>query len=73
MNQGIYALAEVAVSSVTASAISDAVSMDNLTTALITLAISVVTVVGGELVKFMVKWIRSKEEDLDEQDKEDEQ
>ena len=54
------AVVEVAVSTSATTAVATAINAEPLLTALIGLGISIVTVVGGELVKFLVAWLRQK-------------
>lgn len=65
---------EVAVSASATTAVATAVNAEPLLTALIGLGISIVTVVGGELVKFLVAWLKKKRHDIEVTDpiKEDE-
>lgn len=63
-------LIEVGVSTIATTMVATNVNADTLLTALIGLGVSVVTVVGGELVKFLVAFIKSKTKKY--QDKEEE-
>lgn len=64
-------LIEVGVATTTSFAICSSVSTDNLLTALITFGVSLITVVGGELIKFLVAFFKKKTKDLEknEEDK----
>lgn len=62
---------ELGVASTTSYAICSQVSTDNLLTALITFGVSLITLVGGELIKFLVAYFKKKTKKLEE-DKEEE-
>lgn len=66
----VLPVAEVAVASTASLAVATGVSAEPLLTALISLGISLVTVVGGELVKFLYNLIHKKNKEL-EDDKKD--
>lgn len=51
---------ELGVATTTSYAICSSVSADNLVTALITFGVSLVTLVGGELIKFLVAFLKNK-------------
>lgn len=53
----------------TATATSEVANLDYLWTALITLAIALVTNVGTEVVKFLVAFLKKKTEDIENKDK----
>lgn len=61
-------LLEVGVATTTSFVICSSVSTDNLLTALITFGVSLVTVVGGELIKYLTALLKKKTKDLDKQD-----
>lgn len=70
-------LGELAIASCSSLAICTSVDASPLLTALITFGVSVVTMVGGELIKFLVAFLKKKREDLEkkedkEKDKKDE-
>ena len=58
-------LGELAVSTATTTAVATSVNAEPLLTALIGLGVSIVTMVGGELVKFLVAFFKKKREDLE--------
>lgn len=68
MNSSIV-VTEVAVASGSGFAIATSVNAEPLLTALITLGTTIVTMVGGELVKFLVAYFKKKTNDLKEKDK----
>lgn len=67
MNTTIMA-AEIAVATVTTSVVATAVSAEPLLTALIGFGVSLVTMVGGELVKFLVAFFKKKRENIEKED-----
>lgn len=58
-------LIEVGVSTIASTSVATAVGADTLLTALITFGISLITVVGGELIKFLVAYLKKKREDIE--------
>lgn len=73
---GLLVTAELATSTITTTAIATSVDASPLLTALIGLGVSIVTMVGGELVKFLVAFFKKKTKDLngdaeDEAEKDD--
>lgn len=69
MNSAIL-LGEVAVSTGTSLAVATSVNADQLLTALITFGVSLVTMVGGELIKFLVAYLKKKTNSLQDEEKE---
>ena len=65
-------LIEIAVAGTTTTAVATTVSADPLITALIGFGVSLVTMVGGELVKFLVTFLKSKTKKIEKEDKEEE-
>ena len=63
---------ELGVATTASTGVAMAVNAEPLLTALIALGISLVTVVGGELVKFLTAWLKNKRERLEKEDKADE-
>lgn len=61
---GLMVTAELATSTITTTAIATSVDASPLLTALIGLGVSIVTMVGGELVKFLVAFFKKKTKDL---------
>ena len=65
MSNAGYVLGELAVSTTTSAVVSTSIDASPLITALITFGVSVVTLVGGELIKFLVAYFKKKTEDLE--------
>ena len=61
-------LGEVAIASCSSLAICTSVDASPLLTALITFGVSIVTMVGGELIKYLVALLKKKREDLEKKD-----
>lgn len=59
-------LAKLGIATGSAIIITEAVNLDYLWTALITFAVSLITLAGGELVKFLVAFFKKKTKDLEE-------
>lgn len=66
MNTNLIITGEIATSVTASSAVALAVDASPLITALITFGISIVTVVGGELIKYLVAYFQKKTKDLKE-------
>ena len=71
------ALIEVGVAATASTVVATSVDASPLLTALISLGVTIVTVVGSELVKFMVAFLKSKrkkyeDKSLDKEDKKEE-
>ena len=64
MNSGVMAVTELAVSTGTSMAVATSVNAEPFLTALITFGVSLVTLVGGELIKFLVAYLKKKTNDL---------
>ena len=62
------AVIEVGVAATTGTAVATAVDASPLLTALISLGVTIVTVVGAELVKFLVAFFKKKTEELEGKD-----
>lgn len=60
---------ELGVATTTSFAICSSVSTDNLLTALITFGVSLITLVGGELIKYLVALFKKKTKDIESDDK----
>lgn len=58
-------LVETAIAGTTTTIIATAANLDALWTALIGFGTALVTVVGGELIKFLVAWFKKKTKDLE--------
>ena len=65
-------LGEIAVATATTTAVATSVNAEPLITALIGLGVSIVTMVGGELVKFLVAFLKKKTKDLNPEEKQEE-
>ena len=63
MNSAVV-FTELAVSTGTSMAVATSVDATPLLTALITFGVSLVTIVGGELIKFLVAFLKKKTNDL---------
>lgn len=63
------ALVEVGVAATTGTAVATAVDASPLLTALISLGVTIVTVVGAEVVKFLVAFFKKKTDELSIEDK----
>ena len=63
------ALVEVGIAATTGTAVATAVDASPLLTALISLGVTVVTVVGAEVVKFLVAFFKKKTEELENNSK----
>lgn len=62
---------EMGVATTASTGVALAVNAEPLLTALIALGISLVTVVGGELVKYLTAWLKNKREKLEKENTED--
>ena len=67
------AVIEVGVAATTGTAVATAVDASPLLTALISLGVTIVTVVGAELVKFLVAFFKKKTEELEGKDSKNKQ
>lgn len=61
---------EVAIATITTSAVATSINAEPLITALIGFGVSLVTMVGGELVKFLVAYFKKKTKDITKDDDE---
>lgn len=59
---------EIGVATASSTAICASVTAEPLLTALITFGVSVVTIVGGEVIKLLVTWLQKKTKDIKCQD-----
>ena len=64
-------LGEIAFATATTTAVATSVNAEPLLTALIGLGVSIVTMVGGELVKFLVAYFKKKTKDLNPDEQEE--
>ena len=62
---------ELGVATTTSFAICSSINTDNLLTALITFGVSLITMVGGELIKFLVAYFKKKTKDLTDEESEE--
>lgn len=69
MNNGIYVASELAVSVGVSTATAASINAEPLITALISLGVSLVSIVGGELIKFLVAYIQKKRKELNDEEK----
>ena len=67
------AIIEVGVAATASTAVATVVDASPLLTALISLGVTIVTVVGAELVKFLVAFFKKKTEELENKKSEDKQ
>ena len=59
---------EIALATITTSVVATSINAEPLITALIGFGVSLVTMVGGELVKFLVAYFKKKTKDLTDED-----
>ena len=64
MGNASVSIVELGVSVGASNIVANSVNADALLTALITFGVSVVTLVGGELIKFLVAFFKKKTDDL---------
>lgn len=69
MNTGTLVGGELIVAAGTSTGICLSVNAEPLVTALITLGVSIVTIVGGEVVKFLVAFFQKKTKEIKEDTK----
>lgn len=72
MNSAVF-MGEVAVASTGSLAVATSVNADALLTALISFGISLVTIVGGELIKYLVAFFKKKTQQLEDKKPEEKQ
>ena len=66
-----YLFGELLVSTASSTVIASSVDASPLLTTLITFGVSLITIVGGELIKFLVAYLKKKRKEIeDEEDKE---
>ena len=70
LSNGAVVLTELAVSTGTSLAVATSVDATPLLTALITFGVSIVTMVGGEIIKFLVAYFKKKTKELNKEDEE---
>lgn len=68
----IKVAAESVVACSTSFVASEAMNLDTLWTALTTFAVTIVTMVGGEVIKFLVAYFKKKTHDIEKEDKPEE-
>lgn len=71
MNNGLIVTAELTTATVASTALSTAVSAEPLLTALITFGVSLVTIAGSELIKFLVAFLKNKTKKYEDSDTKD--
>ena len=71
MNNSLLITGELATSVGVSSIVSNAISAEPLLTALITFGVSIVTLVGGELIKFLIAFLQRKTNEQKRKDVED--
>ena len=59
---------EIATSTLVSGAVASTFNFEPLVTALITFGVSIVTLVGGELIKYLIAYFQKKTKDLKEDD-----
>ena len=64
-------LVELGVATSVSTGVALSISAEPLLTTLITFGVSLVTLVGGELIKLLVAYLKKKREDIEGKDKED--
>lgn len=62
---------ELGIATTASTGVAMAVNAEPLLTALIAFGISLITVVGGELVKFLTSWLKSKREKIEKKEEKD--
>lgn len=72
MNNNLIITTEIATSTIGSTAICNSINAEPLLTALITFGVSIVTLVGGELVKFLVTFLQKKRKELEDDKPKDE-
>lgn len=68
-NGGIIFASQVLVSGTASTAVASSVDASPLLTALITFGVSIVTIVGTELIKYLVAYLQKKTNDLNKEEK----
>lgn len=58
-------LAKLGVAIPTSVIVAESLELNSLWTALVSFAVSIVTIVGGELIKFLVAWFKKKTQDIE--------
>lgn len=71
MNNSLIITGELVTSVGVSSIVSNAISAEPLLTALITFGVSIVTLVGGELIKFLIAFLQRKTNEQKRKDVED--
>lgn len=64
---------EIAIATISTTAVATSINAEPLVTALIGFGVSLVTMVGGELVKFLVAYFKKKTKDITKEDDEPKQ
>lgn len=71
MNNALIISGELATSTITSTAVATSINAEPLITALITFGVSIVTLAGGELVKFLVSYLQKKTKELQQPEEKD--
>jgi len=71
MNNSLIITGELATSVGVSSIVSNAINAEPLLTALITFGVSIITLVGGELIKFLIAFLQRKTNEQKRKDVED--
>lgn len=66
------ALVKLGVAIPTSLIIAESLELNSLWTALVSFAVSIITIVGGEIIKFLVAYFKNKTEKLEHKDNEEE-
>ena len=59
---------ELGVATGTSIIVAESLQLDNLWTALISFAVSLITIVGGELIKFLLAYFKKKTQELEKKE-----
>lgn len=65
MNSVYFAIGEIGVATTASSIVATTASFDPLITALVSFGVSVITIVGGEVIKFLVAFFKKKTNDIE--------
>ena len=65
-------LAKLGIAIPTSLIVAESLELNSLWTALVSFAVSIITIVGGEIIKFLVAYFKNKTEKLEQKDNEEE-
>lgn len=65
-------LAKLGIAIPTSLIVAESLELNSLWTALVSFAVSVITIVGGEIIKFLVAYFKNKTEKLEHKNNEEE-